>query len=326
MALSILPITPQEISIDKAFAPNFLTTVGQQIANPPSYVLSNYIIKPFINDSFYASLIDNREISTDGDIVVEGEFQAKSEVAVVSFMLSTYYKDYRQRVSTATKFKLNVSTTGPDATHRTPIEFYCLKNYSLKPTDIVIISDQDMIHASILGLNMSVKSMREKSMAGMHPLSRTSVSEEGLSAFSEFLSKDVRMKQYLTELSPLNTAVKLFNTACTRKSHQFYGDTRFYCPELAAAALISGVMNTQKVSRGLIDITNSALKKIARTAGTLDQDLVITLMDFTIAGGTALDAQAIFDAFKAKKNQGFYIPKQAPPTELQSFRAAGQQK
>lgn len=329
MALNLQAIIPVEIPLAKVFAPNFLSTFGQQKLVRPSNILAKNIVSPFLTtdfsatNSFFSDCIDYQ----NGDMILDhekdistpdGDFSAKCDVALIGYMLSSYYKTNRAAVQTVTKFRLNVTES---TNIIVPIEFYCLKNYSLKSDDIDIISDQDMIHGSVLGLNMCVNAMRSKGMAAMHPLSRTTVSEEGLSSFKDFMETDSRMKKYQNlGMNRKVTAVKLFNTACTRKSHQFFGDTNFYCPELAAATLISGIMGTKKVSTGLINIANGALKKIARTAGTLDQNLVVDLMGFTISGGTAIDAEQVFQAYKNKSANGFNVPMQASPNALKSFQ------
>lgn len=185
-------------------------------------------------------------------------------------MLSSYYKNERLTQNGPKKYRFFVRKAGDNSQRLGTFEFYSLKNTPINTNAANITTDQDMIHASILGLNMLVKGMRARNMAGMHPLSRVAASELNIDAFADFITTNPKMSQYAELQFDLKiTAVKLYNTY-TRKAHQYYGQTSHYCPELAAATLITGVMSSRKNSDGLLKIVDSSLQKIARSSGSLD--------------------------------------------------------
>lgn len=178
-------------------------------------------------------------------------------------MLSSYYKNERLPQNGPKKYRFFIRKAGDSSQRLGTFEFYSLKNTPINNNAANITTDQDMIHASILGLNMLVKGMRAQDMAGMHPLSRVAASELNIDALNDFISTSPKMSQYTSlQNNPKITAVKLYNTACTRKAHQFYGQTNYYCPELAAATLITGIISSRKNSEGLIKITDYVLYEI----------------------------------------------------------------
>ncbi|AXY66750.1 coat protein [Saesbyeol virus] len=303
--VSIISSPLKEISLDNNFAAGFLTAVSPSTVKRPSEILVNNIIQPFNANSFYSDLFttvgDRVIVDCDKDLTVVGEFAAKPDIAVVSYMLSAYYKDQKKTCQTATRYNIKIPLRAGE--EPTKLEFYNLRNYSLKPEDGELTSDQDLMLASVIGLNMCVQ-FHEGQGDGRYASSIKNNSERrGIKKFSQiFIDNDHRMSVYKAlSRNTKTTAVKLFNTACMRKSHQFYGDTPFYCPELAAATTIVGVMSSQGASPGLIKITNSSLKKIAKAVGALDTDLIIDLMDFTIGGSSTMDAPEIFAAYRARK-------------------------
>lgn len=148
---------------------------------------------------------------------------------------------------------------------------------------------------------MLVKSMRKQGMAGMHPLSRVSASEQNINDLTDYLSDTKLVNEYLIKHSSIEQSVKLYNTACTRKAYQFQAATKNYLPELAAATLITSVMSSKTTCRQLLEITNSTLRKIAKAAGSLNQELVQDLMEYTVSSSAALSAEEIFARFKNRR-------------------------
>nr|UHM27570.1 MAG: nucleocapsid protein [Sanya sesamia inferens phasmavirus 1]UHM27574.1 MAG: nucleocapsid protein [Sanya Bunyavirales-like virus 1]UHM27683.1 MAG: nucleocapsid protein [Fushun Phasmavirus 3] len=322
---NLMAITPQEIDLAKSFSPNFLATVGAQNIKKPAEVLVSEILNkiPDPDERFLASGSKSGDkLNVDTDLKIPSPLSAKTDLAFISYMLSSYYKSEKINQNGAKRYRYTVNKASNNNLPQGSFEFFSLKNTPLNTNAVEIVTDQDMIHASILGLNMMVKGMREDGMAAMHPLSRVAASEANIGALSDFISTNSSMSIYdnLMENNKY-TAVKLYNTACTRKAHQFYGQTKFYCPELAAATLITGVMSSRKVSSGLIKIANSSLQKISRSSGSLDTNLVINLMEFTVGSGSALDAEQIFNMYKSQKAQYVYVPQQAKATGLVAYEA-----
>lgn len=194
-------------------------------------------------------------------------------------MLSKYYKEQKVK-KIAGHVDITVDLGGGMKFNN---QFYNLSSFKATlDAKRTIVTDNDIIHAGVLWQNSLVVGMRNSWHAGMHPLSRVAASEQNLDKMADYLATSSKMKSF-PFAKDKNTAVKLFNTACTRKPHQFQGETMYYVPELAAACLIVNVMTSPKVSPGLLTIANSALKKIAKTAGAIDPELVMDMMDFTLA-------------------------------------------
>lgn len=322
-ATTLMATTPQEIDLTKTFAPNFLATVGAQNIKKPAEVLATEILGkiPDPDEKFLIGALKTGDIlDVDVDLAVPSNMAAKTDLAFISYMLSSYYKNEKINQNGAKRYKYTVNKAANNNIPLGSFEFFSLKNTPLNTNANEIVTDQDMIHASILGLNMMVKGMRDNGMAAMHPLSRVAASEANINALSDFITTSSSMIKYSTLMANNKyTAVKLYNTACTRKAHQFYGQTDFYCPELAAATLITGVMSSRKVSSGLIKIANSSLQKISRSSGSLDTNLVMNLMEFTVGSGSALDAEQIFNMYRSQKAQYVYVPQQANATGLVAF-------
>nr|UZM08150.1 nucleocapsid protein [Aphid bunyavirus 1] len=293
---NILPTNVKNVNIENIYAPGFLTGSSSNVIKNPFLTLVNEILEPLRDEPLsLAVLLERGVISADIDIGIDitDEKKATADMAFITFMLSQYHKDHRKN-GTAAKYNINVGNAPP-------ISFFCMKNCPLGGKE-VFTTDNDMILASVLGLNTVVKTLRSNDMAGMHPLSRTAVTESGIAALEDYLSDSeayqTRFRKSL--MSPGVTAVKLYNTACARKSHQFFGKTDYYIPELAAAQLITGIMSSKGQNAALIDITNRNLHKMSTACGGLDKDVILDLMDFCSASGSRYDAAAIYNAYKNK--------------------------
>lgn len=154
----------------------------------------------------------------------------------------------------------------------------------------------------------------------MHPLSRTAASEEGDDALSDYLYSSYLYNKmfHMSSVNRTDVAVKLFNTACARKCHQFTDKTMYYLPELAATQLIMGVMSAKTQSPALIDITNRNISKISRASGTLSKGVIMEFMDYCKPPGSQYDASEIFEAYKnktKKRTQAEYL------TAIETMRA-----
>lgn len=316
-AATLLPSAAQTVNIKNEYAPGFLSNITSEIVKDPFDTLVNKILKPLDDQKLTITrniLVGRPNADVNLNLDLGGnDKDATSDMAFITFMLSRYHKEYRKN-GNAAKFSVHVGTSRP-------IEFYCMKGYTYGGED-KYTTDNDMILASILGLNTVVGSLRANNMAGMHPLSRMAVTEDGIASLEDYLVS----RQSLSERFMLGhtadkvTAVKLFNTACARKSHQFQGSTVFYYPELAAAQLIMGVMTSKAQSPSLIDITNKNLQKIARAAGSLDRDVVVELMEHCTPPNTAYNAQELFAKYKNKTMAQRIPPYQQSVSALTAFK------
>lgn len=312
----ILPQVPQTVTNQNIFAPGYLSSVTSAVQKDPKHTLLEEILKPLqAHDLTLGELLhaNTRSIDIDLELSLDQGEKATSDMAFVTFMLSRYHK-YRTYGTTTNQIYQNYLTRFIVVVgNAQPINFYCMKKYAYAGTEI-FLTDNDMVLASILGINAVVASLRKNDIAGMHPLSRTAVTEEGLGAFDEFLmghdeySTTFNMRHYGgTKIVP----VKLFNTACARKSHQFIGSTRYYIPELAAAQLVTGVMFSKGNSPGLIDLTNWNLRKIAKASGGMNKELFLELMDYCTPASSAYNAEEIYNLYrnKSKLRQLPVVPK-----------------
>lgn len=314
--IKVLPSTLQKVTISNEYAPGFLSSVSSNIQKDPAAVLKNEILNKLgANNISLGGMFRSGKnfVDIDIDIDVTNEKKATSDMAFITFMLSRYHKDHRKNGSAA-KFAVSVGDT-------TPIEFYCMKNYTYAG-DEEYTTDNDMILASILGLNATVRCLRKHNMAGMHPLSRTAITEEGVDQLCDYLYGSDRFNTELgiNEGNVKQTAVKLYNTACARKCHQFTGITKYYIPELAAAQLIMGVMSSKNQSSALIDITNRNISKISRAAGSLSKSLMMDFMDFCKPPGSQYDIVEIFNAYKNKSRQRMPADYTNEVEAVQSFK------
>lgn len=294
----ILPAAPRSVTLTNEYAPGFLSGITSTIIKDPALILRKEILEPLRGAQLtLGTLAGSTNMDVDIPLDVSEGDKATADMAFITFMLSRYHKEYR-RAGTAAKFSVEVGNSSP-------ITFYCMKNYTYSGTDD-FTTDNDMILASILGLNTVVSSLRRNGMAGMHPLSRTAITEDGIQMLDEYLKEDEKFSVlYGNELRKKSVVpVKLYNTACARKSHQFTGTTKYYMPELAAAQLIMGVMTSKGQSPGLIDITNRNLAKIAKANGSLDKDVVLELMNFCTPASSAYNAEELFSAYKNKTRMG----------------------
>ncbi|AJG39324.2 nucleocapsid protein [Wuhan Insect virus 2] len=294
----ILPAAPRSVTLANEYAPGFLSGITSTIIKDPALILKREILEPLRGAQLtLGALASSNDMDVDIPLDVSEGDKATADMAFITFMLSRYHKEYR-RAGTAAKFSVEVGNSSP-------ITFYCMKNYTYSGTDD-FTTDNDMILASILGLNTVVSSLRRNGMAGMHPLSRTAITEDGIQMLDEYMKEDEKFSIiYGNELKKKGVVpVKLYNTACARKSHQFTGTTKYYMPELAAAQLIMGVMTSKGQSPGLIDITNRNLAKIAKANGSLDKDIVLELMDFCTPASSAYNAEELFGAYKNKTRMG----------------------
>lgn len=142
---------------------------------------------------------------------------ATIDAAMMTYMLSTYYKEKKEKGVTG---KIRISV--PQGDNNVVWDFYNLRNVTLGNTDQKIVTDTDAIHAAILWNNMLVKGMRAQGMAGMHPLSRVAASEENIKGLRDYFQD----RQVMAWAS-VDSCVKLFNTACSRKPYQFSGVTQY---------------------------------------------------------------------------------------------------
>nr|QMP82325.1 nucleocapsid protein [Lepidopteran phasma-related virus OKIAV246] len=315
MTENILPTNVVSINLDVGFASNFLSAAGTEGSNKASVVLAEILEKveskqkPILVSK--AKTTNGWNFDTDCDFIKDQS--ATVDGAYLSYMLASYYTLIKKEKKVG---KINIIVNRND-----PIvfDFYNLTGINNITTTGGMTTDNDVIHAAILWQNMLVKNMRKNGYAAMHPLSRVAASENSIAAFVDFMEDSGW--RYTGKL-PANTdtAVKLFNTACSRKPHQFTGQTAFYVPELAAATLVTSVMTSAKPSPGLISITNKTLGKISRAAGGFDTDLVSTLMEFTTGGSGSSTAEEIFNAFKNKKQAQMIYVRQPGLTVQKGYR------
>lgn len=316
-------VAPEEKFLGKDFSGNFLAMVGMHSQKSPTRTLCDDILGKVVDqehDCYLRPLYDpDKGFNVDGDIATGGTMTASSDLAFISFMLSSYYKDVKQKSKAASHLIYKVKKANNNAEITATYDFYNLKGLKLDAKQSAVTTDQDMILASILGLNCLVKKMRSSGMAGMHPLSRVTATEGNLKSLLDYI-KDHQGSFKADYEDNISIPVKMFNLACTRKAHQFYNETKFYCPELAAAVLITGVMSAPKQTQNaLMTIANSSLAKIVKSSGGLNTDMVTDLMAYTSTGSSAQNVVEIYDAFMSKKKKKFEDEKAMSPTALLAF-------
>lgn len=200
------------------------------------------------------------------------------DVAFISYMLSSYHKEFKKGAVTAgARIRVKVADTHI-------VEFLNLKGFTAGLAQDQM-TDGDIGHGCVLMLNGLVNAMRAEKKAGMHPLSRRAFSENALGRLASFFT------------IPVYDAVKLANVSCVRKAHQFQDVTKYYDPELAAAVILNGVYGTNKnVSKTTKDIARANIGKIVAAARRdFNEGKLFRLMDIAGTGTNGFDFPNILD-------------------------------
>lgn len=316
---TILPTSVQSIDLDIKFADGFLQT---DIATPPKNP------KEVLSKILRLMLESNRKlhikchIDNDNVIVIEDDFininidEPKSDSAFFTWMLGQYHQTCRLNTGNGKRFNVNLAENGEQGHCTIPI--YCLKGTNYKGQTDNINLDQDVINASIYWLNLAAPSLLVQGNSAMHPLSRVGISDENLQDLQDFINTDERMINYRHGLS-----VQYFNAACTKRSHQFYKNTDFYIPELAAASLVMNVMTSNNITKLTRDIANKSIMKIAglmaRNQELFNKDLMIDLMGFCNGVNSSINCEEIYEQFNKRKQTNQNVGKAAGPVTTGYF-------